>query len=57
MTNRAIKLAVIHDMPEEGWLSMDQMGALIATRVPLQSIHIQSLRFDKQLMNNLNTYG
>jgi len=23
----------------------------------LQSIHIQSLRFDKQLMNNLNTYG
>jgi glycosyltransferase involved in cell wall biosynthesis len=42
MTNRAIKLAVIHDMPEEGWLSMDQMGELIATRVPLQSIHIQT---------------
>jgi glycosyltransferase involved in cell wall biosynthesis len=28
-------LAVLHDMPEEGWPSMDQMGALVTTRVPL----------------------
>ena len=27
-------LAVLHDMVEEGWPSMDQMGALITTRVP-----------------------
>jgi glycosyltransferase involved in cell wall biosynthesis len=37
MTQRPLSLAVIHDMPEEGWSSMDQMGELIATRVPLHS--------------------
>jgi glycosyltransferase involved in cell wall biosynthesis len=40
MTPRAIKLAVLHDMPEEGWSSMDQMGELVTTRVPLQSKQI-----------------
>jgi hypothetical protein len=35
MTSRPIKLAVIHDMPEEGQSSMDQMGELVATRVPM----------------------
>ena len=42
MPHRAIKLAVIHDMPEEGWLSMDQMGELLVKRIPMQSIHIQT---------------
>jgi glycosyltransferase involved in cell wall biosynthesis len=27
-------IAVIHDMPEEGWPSMDQMGHLLTTRLP-----------------------
>lgn len=27
-------LAVLHDMTEEGWTSMDQMGHLLTTRVP-----------------------
>jgi glycosyltransferase involved in cell wall biosynthesis len=27
-------LAVLHDMAEEGWPSMDQMGALLTSRVP-----------------------
>jgi glycosyltransferase involved in cell wall biosynthesis len=36
MTTSALSgtLAVLHDMPEEGWPSMDQMGALITARVP-----------------------
>jgi glycosyltransferase involved in cell wall biosynthesis len=41
-SKRAIKLAVIHDMPEEGWSSMDQMGALVSSRVPAHSIHIRT---------------
>jgi glycosyltransferase involved in cell wall biosynthesis len=28
------RLAVLHDMAEEGWPSMDQMGHLLTTRVP-----------------------
>ena len=28
-------MAVLHDMVEEGWLSMDQMGHLLTTRVPV----------------------
>jgi len=28
-------IAVIHDMPEEGWPSMDQMGHLLTTRLPV----------------------
>ena len=39
---RPISLAVIHDMPEEGWSSMDQMGALITSRVPLHSGNIRT---------------
>jgi glycosyltransferase involved in cell wall biosynthesis len=39
---RPISLAVIHDMPEEGWSSMDQMGRLIATRVPMHSGQIRA---------------
>jgi glycosyltransferase involved in cell wall biosynthesis len=50
MRSRALKLAVIHDMPEEGWLSMDQMGELIATRVPLHSTHIQTTVVRHQLV-------
>jgi glycosyltransferase involved in cell wall biosynthesis len=42
MNRRPISLAVIHDMPEEGWTSMDQMGELVATRVPLQSRQIRA---------------
>jgi glycosyltransferase involved in cell wall biosynthesis len=39
---RRISLAVIHDMPEEGWSSMDQMGELISTRVPMHSSQIRT---------------
>lgn len=42
MNRRPISLAVIHDMPEEGWASMDQMGELVATRVPLLSSQIRT---------------
>ena len=28
-------IAVIHDMPEEGWPSMDQMGHLLTSRLPV----------------------
>ncbi len=42
MTKRPISLAVIHDMPEEGWSSMDQMGELVTTRVPLHAGHIRT---------------
>jgi glycosyltransferase involved in cell wall biosynthesis len=28
-------IAVIHDMPEEGWPSMDQMGHLLTSRLPI----------------------
>jgi glycosyltransferase involved in cell wall biosynthesis len=42
MNGRTISLAVIHDMPEEGWSSMDQMGELVATRVPMQSASIRT---------------
>lgn len=42
MTKRSISLAVIHDMPEEGWASMDQMGELVTTRVPMHSTHIRT---------------
>jgi glycosyltransferase involved in cell wall biosynthesis len=36
MTSLALSgtLAVLHDMPEEGWPSMDQMGALLTSRIP-----------------------
>ena len=40
--NRAVRLAVIHDLAEEGWPSMDQMGRLVATRVPCASPHIET---------------
>lgn len=40
--HRSISLAVIHDMPEEGWSSMDQMGQLIASRVPMHSGQIRT---------------
>lgn len=39
---RSISLAVIHDMPEEGWSSMDQMGQLVASRVPMHSGQIRT---------------
>jgi glycosyltransferase involved in cell wall biosynthesis len=39
---RPISLAVIHDMPEEGWSSMDQMGQLVASRVPMHSGQIRT---------------
>lgn len=42
MTKRAISLAVIHDMPEEGWPSMDQMGELLVSTVPMQSSQIRT---------------
>lgn len=42
MTHRSISLAVIHDMPEEGWPSMDQMGELVTKRVPLHSEQIKA---------------
>ena len=42
LNRRPISLAVIHDMPEEGWSSMDQMGALITSRVPLHSASIRT---------------
>ena len=42
MHQRRISLAVIHDMPEEGWSSMDQMGELIASRVPMHSGQIRT---------------
>jgi glycosyltransferase involved in cell wall biosynthesis len=41
-SQRPISLAVIHDMPEEGWSSMDQMGALITARVPMHSANIRT---------------
>ena len=34
MTALEGSIAVIHDMPEEGWPSMDQMGHLLTSRVP-----------------------
>jgi glycosyltransferase involved in cell wall biosynthesis len=34
-------LAVLHDMVEEGWPSMDQMGALLSTRVPIFAPDLQ----------------
>jgi glycosyltransferase involved in cell wall biosynthesis len=34
MTALQGSIAVIHDMPEEGWPSMDQMGHLLTTRLP-----------------------
>src|SRR5690348_2574511 len=34
MTGAAARVAVLHDMAEEGWPSMDQMGNLLTTRVP-----------------------
>ena len=40
--HRAVRLAVIHDLSEEGWPSMDQMGHLVATRVPRESPHIET---------------
>jgi glycosyltransferase involved in cell wall biosynthesis len=49
-SSRAIKLAVIHDMPEEGWSSMDQMGELVATRVPLQSAQIRTTAITHRLV-------
>src|SRR5687767_2405540 len=42
LNQRPISLAVIHDMPEEGWSSMDQMGELIASRVPMHSGQIRT---------------
>jgi glycosyltransferase involved in cell wall biosynthesis len=35
MTALSASIAVIHDMPEEGWPSMDQMGHLLTSRLPL----------------------
>ena len=40
--HRALRLAVIHDLAEEGWPSMDQMGRLVATRVPRESPLIET---------------
>ena len=34
MTALEGSIAVIHDMPEEGWPSMDQMGHLLTSRLP-----------------------
>jgi glycosyltransferase involved in cell wall biosynthesis len=34
MTEAQGSVAIIHDMPEEGWPSMDQMGELLTTRLP-----------------------
>ena len=34
MTPLQGSIAVIHDMPEEGWPSMDQMGHLLTSRLP-----------------------
>jgi glycosyltransferase involved in cell wall biosynthesis len=50
MTKRSISLAVIHDMPEEGWSSMDQMGELIATRVPMVSGQIRTTPVRHQMV-------
>ena len=33
-TRLAGSVAILHDMAEEGWPSMDQMGHLLTTRVP-----------------------
>jgi glycosyltransferase involved in cell wall biosynthesis len=49
-TQRPISLAVIHDMPEEGWSSMDQMGQLLATRVPMHSGQIRATVIRHQLV-------
>ena len=35
MTELSASVAVIHDMPEEGWPSMDQMGHLLTSRLPV----------------------
>jgi glycosyltransferase involved in cell wall biosynthesis len=35
MTELTGSIAVIHDMPEEGWPSMDQMGHLLTSRLPV----------------------
>lgn len=40
--HRALRLAVLHDLAEEGWPSMDQMGQLVATRVPRESPLIET---------------
>jgi len=50
MTKRSISLAVIHDMPEEGWSSMDQMGELVATRVPMVSGRIRATPVRHQMV-------
>ena len=34
MTSLEGSIAIIHDMPEEGWPSMDQMGHLLTSRLP-----------------------
>jgi glycosyltransferase involved in cell wall biosynthesis len=47
---RPISLAVIHDMPEEGWSSMDQMGQLVASRVPMHSGQIRTTVIDHHLV-------
>lgn len=46
----SIKLAVIHDMPEEGWTSMDQMGELVTSRVPMQARHIRTTAIRHRLV-------
>ena len=40
--HRALRLAVIQDLLEEGWPSMDQMGRLVATRVSRESPLIET---------------
>jgi glycosyltransferase involved in cell wall biosynthesis len=47
---RPISLAVIHDMPEEGWSSMDQMGQLVASRVPMHSGQIRTTAIRHRLV-------
>jgi glycosyltransferase involved in cell wall biosynthesis len=47
---RPISLAVIHDMPEEGWSSMDQMGALLTSGVPLHSANIRTTAIKHHLV-------
>ena len=32
------RVAVLHDMAEEGWPSMDQMGRLLTTRLPVSPL-------------------
>jgi glycosyltransferase involved in cell wall biosynthesis len=50
MTQRSISLAVIHDMAEEGWPSMDQMGHLVTSRVPQHSAHIRATAIRHRLV-------